>query len=61
MGDIRGSAFSHYRRLVSIWSVWRAWASQRRQLARLDERMLRDIGVSRAAAEREARKPFWRP
>jgi uncharacterized protein YjiS (DUF1127 family) len=33
---------------------------QRRALAELDERMLRDIGVSRSAAAREIRKPFWR-
>ena len=29
-------------------------------LIELDERMLRDIGVSRDAAWREAAKPFWR-
>jgi uncharacterized protein YjiS (DUF1127 family) len=34
---------------------------QRRQLARLDARMLRDIGVSRSAAFGETRKWFWQP
>jgi uncharacterized protein YjiS (DUF1127 family) len=33
---------------------------QRRALASLDDRMLRDIGASRAEAWRECRKPFWR-
>lgn len=33
---------------------------QRRALARLDARLLRDIGVSVEQAEREAAKPFWR-
>lgn len=27
----------------------------------LDGRMLRDIGISRAEADAEFRKPFWRP
>lgn len=33
---------------------------QRRELANLDDRLLRDIGISRAEAAREAAKPFWR-
>lgn len=33
---------------------------QRRALGRLDDHLLRDIGISRAAAAREARQPFWR-
>lgn len=32
----------------------------RRQLGQLDEHLLQDIGLDRAAAEREVRKPFWR-
>ena len=35
-------------------------ARQRRQLARLDDYMLRDIGLSRADVEPEIKKPFWR-
>ncbi len=34
-------------------------ARSRRQLAQLDERMLRDIGVDRATARFEANKGFW--
>jgi uncharacterized protein YjiS (DUF1127 family) len=44
-----------------------AWASEavrrrrsRRAISGLDERMLRDIGVSFAEAETEANKPWWR-
>ena len=33
---------------------------QRRELLALDDRMLKDIGLSRADAFREGSKPFWR-
>ncbi len=44
------------------WSVLRVWLDRRRQrhhLARLDPRLLKDIGISQADALEEARKPFW--
>jgi Domain of unknown function (DUF1127). len=34
-------------------------ARSRNQLAQLDERLLRDIGLDRATARFEATKPFW--
>jgi uncharacterized protein YjiS (DUF1127 family) len=34
-------------------------AKSRRQLAQLDERLLRDIGLDRATARFEANKGFW--
>jgi uncharacterized protein YjiS (DUF1127 family) len=40
--------------------LWQRRANGRRQLAAMDARMLADIGVTRAAAEREANKPFWK-
>ncbi len=40
---------------------WRDRARERHALAQLDDRMLRDIGVSRADVYCEYRKPFWRP
>jgi uncharacterized protein YjiS (DUF1127 family) len=33
---------------------------QRYDLATLDDRMLRDMGITRLDVEREANKPFWR-
>jgi uncharacterized protein YjiS (DUF1127 family) len=38
---------------------WCDRAAQRRRLAQLDDRMLRDIGVGRAEAYRESSKWFW--
>lgn len=39
---------------------WHANWRTRRQLARLPDFMLRDIGISRVDAEKEARKHFWK-
>ena len=36
------------------------WAHQRYRLRELDDRALRDMGLSRADVEDEAAKPFWR-
>jgi uncharacterized protein YjiS (DUF1127 family) len=40
--------------------LWQERARQRHHLRELDDRMLRDLGLSRADIEREATKPFWR-
>ena len=48
-----------YRGLVKTCEHYYQRASQRRALANLDDHLLRDIGVSRGEAQREARKPFW--
>lgn len=40
--------------------TWLQRDRDRRTLQSLDDRLLRDIGVSRAQVEDEARKPFWR-
>ena len=46
-------------RMTGALMDWFARASQRRRLQDLDERMLADIGLTRADAEQESRKPFW--
>lgn len=40
---------------------WQARAAERTRLASMDDRMLRDIGLSRADIARESAKPFWTP
>jgi uncharacterized protein YjiS (DUF1127 family) len=40
---------------------WQEVARQRRSLLELDERLLKDIGITRADALREASRPFWDP
>jgi uncharacterized protein YjiS (DUF1127 family) len=40
---------------------WLERRRERRALERLDDSMLRDIGLSRADIQEEVGKPFWRP
>jgi uncharacterized protein YjiS (DUF1127 family) len=49
--------------LVAAFHLLRLWAKrvrERDELARLDHRMLRDIGITPTDIDREYRKPFWR-
>lgn len=48
------------RPLLERVFVWITLARSRRDLAGLDDRALRDIGIDRATAAEEAAKPFWR-
>jgi uncharacterized protein YjiS (DUF1127 family) len=48
-------------RLFDRLLTWQERAEQRQYLARLDDWMLRDIGLSRADVASETDKPFWRP
>ena len=47
-------------RLVATFREWRRRAHGRAELAKLDDKMLRDIGITRADAEFLSNKPFWR-
>jgi uncharacterized protein YjiS (DUF1127 family) len=40
---------------------WRRRVRDRRELALMSDRSLRDIGLTRYDAFQEIRKPFWRP
>lgn len=41
--------------LLDLMALYR----QRQALARLDDAALMDIGLTRAEAEKEAKRPFW--
>jgi uncharacterized protein YjiS (DUF1127 family) len=45
--------------LADALSDWRERIRQRHTLARLDDRLLRDMGLTRADVEHEVSKPFW--
>ena len=46
--------------VVEIAEGWAERRRQRRALMMLSDAMLKDIGLGRGEAEREAMKPFWR-
>lgn len=47
-------------RLFDIVSIWFQRTRERRMLMTFDDRMLRDIALSRADAFAEWSKPFWK-
>lgn len=59
---VRGLAAARagFLRLVLIVDTWSERRAQRFALAALDDRGLRDIGLSRSEAGAECDKPFWR-
>ena len=48
------------QRLGQTVSLWLRRLRERAELARFDERDLRDLGLTRADADYEVGKPFWR-
>jgi uncharacterized protein YjiS (DUF1127 family) len=53
----RSVAFAGWRQTFSLWL---RRARTRRQLDSLSDHELRDLGLDRGDATREAGKPFWR-
>lgn len=47
-------------RIVDRLLLWQERAQARRHLAEMPDYILHDIGVTRAGAEEEAKKPFWK-
>ena len=52
-----GDAWDH---AVASLREWRRRTRERAELAALDDRTLKDIGLTRADAEFLSNKPFWR-
>ena len=49
-----------FARLTATLRLWQRRERERQELARLDERELRDMRVSSADVWHEIRQPFWR-
>jgi len=54
------SVINPFERLLKIVKLWIMRSHERKQLAKLDESFLKDIGISHVDAKREIAKPFWR-
>ncbi|WP_273427234.1 DUF1127 domain-containing protein [Marinobacter sp.] len=48
------------RRLIALFRKWQTNRRTRKDLARLSDFMLKDLGISRSQAENEYQKPFWK-
>jgi uncharacterized protein YjiS (DUF1127 family) len=57
---LRASLRQGLKRILAALHQWRRISRDRAELASFDERMLRDIGVTRVDVWREINKPFWR-
>ena len=60
--------FRHHGRLAYLGGAavravlfWMERSRQRRALAELDDRLLRDIGLTREDARQECANPYWKP
>jgi uncharacterized protein YjiS (DUF1127 family) len=58
-GGLSGNMVKLLVSAVATMMVWYERSRQRRHLAQLDERMLRDIGLNRGDVEREIQKRPW--
>lgn len=59
-GSVSRPAAGGLGRALATFGEWRRRVRERRQLAGLSDRMLSDIGITRAEAQFLADKPFWR-
>lgn len=57
LGNVRRAVVKYLSHIV----IWQERVEQRSRLAELNDHMLKDIGVSKADAYKEVRKPFWLP
>jgi uncharacterized protein YjiS (DUF1127 family) len=58
---VAGPSLRHVLSLVRYTlQQWGRRRRERAELARLDDRMLRDIGITRGDVWQEINKPFWR-
>lgn len=59
---VAGPSLRHVLSVVrKVLQQWGRRRRERAELARLDDRMLRDIGITRGDVWHEISKPFWRP
>ena len=45
---------------LEVLLTWQERAHQRHSLAHLDDRMMKDMGLTPSQVEQELRKPFWK-
>ncbi|WP_035692598.1 DUF1127 domain-containing protein [Azospirillum halopraeferens] len=58
-GSLTAAMANGLDHVLDTLALWRHRVTTRRELSRLDERMMRDIGVSPLDVEVETAKHFW--
>ncbi|MFN4089008.1 MAG: DUF1127 domain-containing protein [Alphaproteobacteria bacterium] len=58
--DLVFSRAHRARTVPELLALWQERTEQRHRFAEADDRLLKDIGLSRADVVRETGKPFWR-
>lgn len=61
LGDGKRLVAKEAHEIFAILLTWQRRKAMRYLMAEMDERILKDIGISRADAQKEASKPFWKP
>ncbi|WP_218578452.1 DUF1127 domain-containing protein [Vineibacter terrae] len=56
-----GTPASALQRIAAVLRTWQARRRERLELAQVDERTLRELGLSPTLVDYELRRPFWRP
>jgi uncharacterized protein YjiS (DUF1127 family) len=56
----RQPAGRRHRSVIELIGLWSRDVTERRALARMSDRILRDVGLTRRQALCKADKPFWR-
>jgi uncharacterized protein YjiS (DUF1127 family) len=59
VGEIAARLHAALAHAILVLLRWHELARQRRTLAAMDDHVLKDIGLTRVDAHREARRPFW--
>ncbi|MFO1080498.1 MAG: DUF1127 domain-containing protein [Reyranellaceae bacterium] len=57
---LAGTYTAFARGVAATFAVWRQRRHERNELAKLDHRSLRDLGLSPGEVQFEVNKPFWR-
>jgi len=61
--NIPSSIYRAVNKIESMGLIYKTWStriSDRRELANMSDRLLKDIGLTRADVYEEIKKPFWR-
>jgi uncharacterized protein YjiS (DUF1127 family) len=58
--SLRGVGAGTFTAFAEVIGTWRQRNRERRELAQLDGRSLRDLGLTPSSVQFEVDKPFWR-